>query len=282
MFSVDSVFVIATRRGSYPVLDLFNSIRWSCQSSFYVVVVDCREDVEFPPEITQGFTVLTAGQEIEAEDGFMRGAGIRWAIDKGIRCKQFVLLDDACLLLQPGLDVWALERMQKSQVGLIGVVDRLSHEDAFKRCTPLMDVWNMPHSNFEPGACSVHAAALFLSASAAATLYQQNLLVPDDCGQWPIPFGPFISWAVQMYGYYMVGWGHMDKQLPPLFVSHTDRSRFLPAPHILSAKFGLYYSLRHVPGYSEEDLREMFKKMRGEDVETSKQFGSAVFGQPPV
>ncbi|MHC4371711.1 MAG: hypothetical protein ACYSW8_29195 [Planctomycetota bacterium] len=261
---VESVFVIATSRGTYPVLDLFNSIRWSCQKPHYVVIVDRVGDVKFPDDVTEGYAILRVEQVPETKDGFLAGAGVRWAIDKGITCKQYVLLDDACLVLQPALDSWSLEHLQKTGVGLLGVIDRLNYEDAFARCAPWMDLWNMPHAGFEPGPHSVHEAALFLSAAAASQLYQQNLLVPEGCGQWPIPYGPFISWAVQMHGQYMIGWGHMDKQMPPLFVGHSGRARFLPAPYILSTKFGLYYSLRSVISYSEEDLREAFKRMRGE------------------
>lgn len=277
---VDTIFVIATRRGTYAVLDLLSSIRWSCQQSHYVVIVDGGGDVALPESVQGGYAVLQVECAPATAAGFMRGVGIRWAIDKGMRCEQYVLLDDACLVIQPGLDAWSLGHMRKTQVGMIGVMDRLSYEDAYTRCAPWMDMWNMPQSSFEPGANSVHEAAIFLSEAAASALYSRNLLMPDRCEQWPIPYGPFISWAIQMCGYYMVCWGHMDKQMPPLFVSHTKRSRFLPAPHILSSQFSLYYSLRHVPGYSEGELREAFKKMRGEDAKAIKPYRPAVYPQP--
>jgi hypothetical protein len=276
---VETIFVIATDRGTYPVLDLFNSIRWSCQRSYYVVIVDRKGDVAFPEDLKEGYAVITSDQSSEIATGFMCGLGARWAIDKGMACKQFVFLSDACLVMQRGLDTWSLEHMQKTQIGLLGVLDRLSYDDAYRRCAPWLDMWNMPQAAFEPGPHSMHDAVLFLSAPMAAALYQRNLLVPDGCAQWPLPYGPFISWATQMLGHYMVGWGHVDKQMPPLFVSHTGRGRFLPAPHILSPQFLLYHSLRHVPGYSEEDLREAFKKVRGEDARAITQLKPAVFPQ---
>jgi hypothetical protein len=275
----ETIFVIATSRGTYPVLDLFNSIRWSCRQSYYVVIVDRVGDVEFPADVKEGYTLLQMSSEAKASDGFLCGAGVSWAISKGIQCKQFVLLDDACLVIQPGIDNWSLGHMQKTQVGLLGVLDRLNYEDAYKRCAPWMDIWDMPQTSFDPGPNSIHEAVVFLSATVAAELHKRALLIPAGCEQWPIPYGPYISWAVQMLDHYMVGWGHMDKQMPPLFVAHTKRARFLPAPHILSSKFLLYYSLRNVPGYSEEELREAFKRMRGEAAKTVEPYRPVVFPQ---
>jgi len=274
-----AVFVIATNREAYPVLDLFRSIQWSCQESHYVVIVDYGGNVKFPDDVKDGYAILNVKQEGRPAEGFFRGLGIRWAIDKGIKCKQFVLLDDACLLIQPGIDTWALERFQQASVGLLGVIDRLNYEDAFRRCAAWMDLWSMPHTNFEPGPHTIHEAVSFLSWSAAMSLYQKNLLVPDGCEQWPISYGPFISWAVQMLGHYMVGWGHMDKQMPPLFVGYP-RSRLLVPPHVLSPKFGLYYSLRHMLAYSEGEIREAYKKLRGEDAKIVTPYRPAVFPQP--
>jgi len=280
MFDVDTVYVIATRRGSYPAQDLVQSLRWSSLSSHYTVIVDRGKDVEMPKGLTDGYTILTIDADTGIQDQFVAGLGLKWCIDNGVRAKQYVVLDDRCLVMQRGLDTWALEHMQKTQVGLLGVKDRLNYEDAYQKVTPLMDRWEMPHLLFTPGRQTVHEAAFYLSASLVQTLFDKNLLVPDGADQWPLPYGPFISWAAQMLGYFQVGWGEMDQQMPPFYVNHTKHSRFQPAPHILNTQFKLYFSVRHVPGYSEERLRESFKRMRGEEAKVFDPVKPTVAPQP--
>jgi hypothetical protein len=264
MFEVNTVFIIATRRGSYPVLDILRSIRWSCAGSHYTVIVDRGKNVEVPEDIKDGYTILTIDQDTGAQDQFVAGLGLKWCIDKGVQADQYIMLDDKCLITQRGLDAWSLDNMQRTGLGLVGVKDRLNFEDAYAKVSPLMDRWDMPHALFLPGRETVHEAALFMSGGLIKTLFDKNLLVPEGAEQWPLPYGPFISWAAQMHGFYQVGWGHMDQPMPPLYINHTKHSRYQPAPHILNTQFRLYYSVRHVAGYSEERLRESFKKMRGE------------------
>lgn len=264
MFEVNTVFVIATRRGSYPVMDLMRAIRWGSIGSHYTVVVDRSKNVEIPDDIKEGYTILTIEQDTGAQDQFVAGLGLKWCIDQGVKADQYVVLDDKCLVMQRALDVWSLEHMRKTGVGLVGVKDRLNFEDAYAKVAPLMDRWSMPHPLFVPGRDTINEAALFMSAALVQKLFDVNLLVPEGVEQWPLPYGPFISWAAQMYGFYQVGWGHMDQSMPPLYINHTKHSRYQPAPHILNTQFKLYYSVRHVACYSEERLREAFKKMRGE------------------
>lgn len=264
MFKVDTVFVIATSRGAYVATDLLRSLRWSCQSSHYVVLVDRAKNVAIPDDIKDGYTLLSVGQDTRVQDQFAAGLGLKWCCDQQVQAQQYVVLDDKCLVMQRGVDTWALEHMRKTQVGLLGVKDRLDYEDAYTKVAPLMDRWDMPHALFVPGRDTIHEAVLYLSGNLVQTLFKRNLLVPDGADQWPLPYGPFISWAAQMLGFYQVGWGHMDQQMPPLYVNHTKHSRYQPAPHILHTQFKLYYSVRHVAGYSEERLRESFKRMRGE------------------
>jgi len=280
MFEVDTVFVIATRRGSYPAQDLVRSIRWSCQSSHYTVIVDRGKDVEMPADLKDGYTILTIDQDTGAQDQFVAGLGLKWCVDQGIKAKQFVILDDKCLVMQRGIDTWALDHMQKTQVGLLGVKDRLNYEDAYGKVSPLMDRWDMPHALWVPQSETVHESVLYLSGPLVQTLFEKNLLVPEGVEQGPLPYGPIISWAAQMLGFFQVGWGHMDQQMPPLYVNHSKHARFQPAPHILNTQFKLYYSVRNVPSYSEERLRESFKKMRGEDAKDFDPVKPTVAPQP--
>lgn len=280
MFEVDTIYVIATSRGSYPAVDLVRSLRWSSLSSSYAVIVDRGKNVEMPADLTDGYTILQIDNDTGAQDQFVAGLGLKWCVDQGVKAKQFVVLDDKCLVMQRGVDTWALEHLQKTQIGVLGVKDRLNYEDAYQKVAPLMDRWDMPHGLFVPGSETVHEAVLYLSGPLVQTLFENNLLVPEGVEQWPLPYGPFISWASQMLGFYQVGWGHMDQHMPPLYVNHSKHSRFQPAPHILNTQFKLYYSVRNVPSYSEERLRESFKRMRGEEAKEFDPIKPTVAPQP--
>lgn len=280
MFAVDTVYVLPTGRDSYAVLDLLRSLRWGSRSSHYTVIVDRKKTVQLPADITDGCTVLTIDQDSEISDQFVAGLGLKWCVDNGVTAKQFVLLDDKCMVLQPGLDVWALEQLAKQQVGLLGVKDRLNYEDAYSKVAPLLAVWELPHALFTPGPETLHEAALFIASPLVQEMFKRNLLLPPNVEQWPLPYGPYISWLTQMYGLYQVAWGSMDLQMPPLYVNHTRHSRFQPAPHILNPQFKLYYSARNVMGYTEERLRESYKRMRGEQAKPFEPLRPTVSPQP--
>lgn len=261
--SVDSLVVIPTRRGRYAAEDLCRASRWSCLGPAAVYVVDASAE---PIDGIAGATVLRAEQTgVRPRDGFLAGLGLMHAVDKGVQFRQAIVLDDSCLVMRRGIDQWAIGHTQRDGVGLLGVHDRLNYEDAYDRCRVWFDNWAVPHESFEPGPYTLHDAALWLSGGLVASLYRYGLLTPDGCASWPLTYGAYVSWVSQMLGFYQVGWGHMDKRLPPLFVNHTGRSRHQPEPHILSDSFLLYYSVRHCVAYSEEELREAYKRARGEE-----------------
>lgn len=264
---VDTVYVIATRRGTYPVDDILRSLRWSSTGSHYTVILDRTGGVTIPEDLKEGYAVLTVEQHNNIQDQFIALLGIKWAIDKGLEAKQYLILDDRCLVMQREIDAWALEHIVKQQVGTIGVRDRLNYEDAYSKITPLFDAWDLAHQMWVPGPETLHEAAVYISGALAKEMYKQNLLPPEGVEQWPLPFGPFISWVSQMLNFYQVAWGAMDVPMPPLYVNHPGQqsARFQPPPHILNTSFKLYFSVRHVLSHSEERIREVFKKMRGDE-----------------
>lgn len=267
MFQVETVYVVASGRGDYVIEDMLRALRWTSQATSYTVIVDRGAGAKISDDIKAGYTILKVEDAEGIADGFVTNLGVKWCIDQQVQAKQFVLLDDQCIILQPGLDTWGLEHMQKTQVGLLGVEDRINYVDAYNKMMPFFDQWQLPHANFIPGNSTLHHAALFLSDGLVNRMYQASLLTLDGVAKWPLPYGPFISWTAQMLGFYQVAWGSMDRNMPPLYVNSTTGQRH-PAPHILSPQFKLYYPSRHAAGYSEEHLRDAFKKMRGE---TAKQ-----------
>jgi hypothetical protein len=282
MFSVDTVYVVVTSRGPYVAWDLLRALRWSSEGSHYTVIVDRAGTVSPPADLTDGYSILAPERPIKASDAFVAGTGIKWCIDQGMQARQYMILSDECVIMQRGIDTWALEQLRKTQVGILGVRDRLSYEDAYSRVAGLMDSWGMPHGLWAPASETLHEAVLYLSGALAQTLFENNLLVLDGVEHWPLPYGPFISWAAQMLGFYQVGWGSMDQQILPLYVNHSKHARCQPAPHILNTKFVLYYSVRNVVGFTEERIRETFKKLRGETGKDFEPIRPSLSPKPPA
>jgi len=266
MFDVETVFVIATRRSSYVIEDILRSIAWSCQQAAYVIVIDRENKIKIPTDMSVGHTVLSPNNlDPTVSDAFARGVGIKWVIDKGITCKQYVGISDESLVLRQGFDTFLLSQLQKTSLGLVGVSDNMSYQAAFEHQVHFFEEWGLPHGNCTQHNNSdvLHDGMLAMSSELAMALFNSNLLQREDLGNWTLSYGAFVSWVSQMLGFYRVAWGRVNQQMPPLYVQDS-KTGCLPAPHILSERFMFYHSLREVSAYSEEHIREVFKRQRGE------------------
>jgi hypothetical protein len=265
MNEVDTVFIVASDRGSYVVSDIVRSIKWTCANSCYVVIVDLAKNVSLPQDMGIDYTVLNL-ENYSFGSGFARNIGIKWAIDNGIRCKQFVCVSDSSLIMQPGLDMFLLKQMTKTQIGLLGVQSMWSASAEYDSVVGCLAEWDLPYSKYRPEGFHLVDSIHVISYECAKALFEANALVRNDVGKWPLSYAVFMSWVAQMLGFYQVGWGMTCKQMPPFYVNPSSRNeRRLPAPHLLSTRFMFYDSLRCVEGYSEEEIREVFKIQRGED-----------------
>jgi hypothetical protein len=283
MFDVDTLFVISSARGQYALNDLISSIRWACPSgSTYTVAVDETGDLDTLSADGE-YKLLSVDVPKEADSGFKRAAGLKWAIDQGISYKQVVMLDDSCLVMGQPFDAFLSDQLTKDGVGLLGVRDTVgNHEKAFHQNTTLLYEWQVPNQQqleiAPPVLCD---AFLALSARFVGALYQKNLLTPDACERWDGTFGSYLSWLCTMTGFFMVSWGSADKSLPPFHVSHGGNQ---PSPTVLAQRFLVFSSVRDVLGYGESDLRELFKRQRGEPSREVPPFSPVVTGPglPPA
>lgn len=276
MFDVDTLFVISSKRGQYALNDLISAIRWACPGgSTFTVAVDEAGSLEELSADGQ-YQLLHVDLPDQANSGFRRAAGLKWALDKGISYKQVVLMDDSCLVMGQPIDAFLLDQFSKEGVGLLGVRDTFgNHETAFHKNTTLLYEWQTPNQRFETAPPVVCNAFLALSARFVGTLYQQNLLTPEGCERWEGTFGAYLSWMCAMTGYYMVSWGSTDKTLPPFYISTGYN---LPSPTVLAQRFLVFSSVGDVLGYGESDLRELFKRQRGEPSREVPPFSPTVTG----
>jgi len=276
MYDVDTLFVISSARGEYVLNDLISSIQWSCPGgSTFTVAVDETNTIK-TLSAEGAHEVIHTSVDKDACSGFHRMHGLKWAIDKGISYKQVIFLDDSCLVMGQPFDAYLLDQTSKEGVGLLGVQDTTSgHAKAFHAATNLFYEWEIPHQNVETPPPALADAFMALSPQFVGVLYQRKLLTPTRCNEWPGGFGEYLSWLCTMLGFYMVSWGATDKTLPPFYINTGVP---LPSPTILAQRFLVFSSVREVLGNSESDIRELFKRQRGEPARTVTPFSPTVTG----
>jgi len=279
VFDIDTLFIISSARGAYALNDLISAIQWSCGGgSRYIVAVDETSQLD-QLQVEGHYQVLHSELPEGTPAGFHRAAGLKWAIDKGIAYKQVVMMDDSCLIMGQGMDDFLIEQTTKDNIGVIGVRDSVTYtEPTFKQATALLYEWGLPHEAIEHAPPVVQDAFLVLSAKLAGVLYQRGLLVPKGVERWQsAAYSTFLSWACQMLNFYLVSWGSAEKVLPPFYITRAH-GPYMPSPTILAQRFYVFSSVRDVLGYSESDLRELFKQARGEPHREIKPFGPQLSG----
>ncbi len=260
---VKTLFIVCAHRGSSQVLDLVESIRWSCQDSSFTLLVDECACLQLPGDGETYATLAMSNGSDDMHRGFRQLAAIYFAVNRGWQFERVVMLSDDSLLIGRGFDAWLAKAMSENTAGLLGVEDRLNYEDAFPTISQLLSEWAVPHEHWEapPSPKTVQPACYALSRALVDKLYERRLLPPEGYNRWPLGFGCYLSWVAQMLEFYQALWGHMDRAKPPLYVNY-HHGRYLPAPQILSPAFLLFHSLRGVTGYTESELRDGYRQFR--------------------
>lgn len=262
---VDTVFVFGTEHAAVAI-DQIDAISWSCKWTHRIVVIDrTRRGLGLPDGGSH--EVVRVPEDLRRTVfGFQQLAALGMLVDQGWQFGQAILLSEDSLLLGKGLDEWCGLRIKEQDAGVIGVEDRRCYMESFPSCAATFSGWDVPHEIFEDAPNNKTVADPFqaLSGVLVRDLFARNLLTPPDCAEWLLPFGPYISWVPQMLGYTQLLHGHMDRQLPPLYVNEL-RSRQLPSPTILSQEFLLYHSLKGTCAFSANDLRVGYKRLRERD-----------------
>jgi hypothetical protein len=264
MKQVDTLFIVSSDKGDYAIEDLLAAIGWSCQSTYFTVVVDASGTID-NVEVRDNCQVLHSNLHEDTPEGFHRASGLLWAVSEGIAYRQAIMLSDRCLVTAQGLDTFFLEHTETDGVGVLGVRERRNYWEQWKRCQTKMFEWGLPVQNWDKTPISLTDDFLVLTGPFIGAMYEKKLLVPADCHQWEGDYGNYISWISHMIGFSVISWGHVDKPLPPLYINKCQ-GQYLPPPHMLSeSQFLVFAPVDKVGGYAESDLRELYKRHRGEN-----------------
>lgn len=263
MFNVDTLFVISSSRGDYVLDDLVAAIDWSAGGSHFTLIVDETSTTE---KLSVDGRYQIIHSDLGQQSSFHRAAGLKWAVESGVAYRQVVMLSDTCLITGKGIDTFFLPHTQKDHVGLIGVRTGRYVESLWSASQTKFFEWNLPIDQWERPPIALCNDVLIMSGRFVGAMYQHGLLVPAGCDQW-MPglrvYGAYASWVCHMLNLYVVSWGFETKPLPPLYVSHVQ-GQFMPPPHLLHDRVLLFSPATNVMGYSEGDLRELYKQQRGE------------------
>lgn len=262
MVNVDTIFVISSARGDYPLEDLLSSINWSCRGSHFTVIVDEAARLE-KLGVDGKFQVLHTSLPQEVAGGFHRLAGLEWIVNQGCVYRQVILLSDECLIASQGLDEFFLEHMQQDQLGVIGVRHRKLFLDEWRANQTMMFELGVPLENREHTPISLADDVLLLTGQFVGQLYNRRLMSPRTCDQWRGNFGSYISWLAHLLGFNVISWGFHDRPLPPLYVNQCQ-GQYLPSPQWLAKHFLVFSPVNKVLAYSEREIRELYKYHRGD------------------
>jgi hypothetical protein len=260
---IDTLFVFASNRSQYIFTDQMDAIRWTCEDrSFHVAVIDDGNNYGVPGTHGDYSLVHSKVPSQKHLSGFKNNEALRWAIDHGYDFQQVIFMDDDSLPIRKGLDAWSLATMGRTGVDLLGVEDRVNYQPYWHEYEPLFREWGVDTEGWYPPSASIFYATCFLSRAAALNLYTKNLLVPRGCDKWTLWPDIYLSWIVALTNGYVMRWGHMDQPRAPLYLNHMNHMRHAPDPRILHEDFLVYHTLKGVHSYSEEELREIYKKVR--------------------
>jgi hypothetical protein len=279
MVDVDTIFVVTMTRSAYSINDIVQSIRWTCVNTNYLilVVVEKQRGPELPADDYPKVVIVQSERTFAAQSGFHAMAALHKFIDRGVSYKQVIMLSDTCLITGQYIDSFFLQHSQKDQVGVIGVQTRLNYLHEWRAMQAQMMRWQLPLEGWEQPPISLADDFLVMTPRMLAPLYQRKLLAPEGCEGWRASFGAYISWVCHLIGFYAVSWGYEDKPLPPLFINNQSQA-VLPPPTALHTNFLLFAPCNRVTSYSEMDLRELYKRNRGERAREIPRFGPVATG----
>jgi hypothetical protein len=260
---VKTVVVMTTCNDRKIVLDQIDAIKWSCDESFEIVVVDDKGGLELP------CTVLRSQSKLKGFP-FQKGAfkvneGIQWSL-KNIDFDMVMVLDDDALPIGKGLDTWALNKFKKNpKIGMIGTKDDIKACSLYRepmKVKMMMEQLSKWHSieNWTPPPEVIFYAVNFQSRALVEKLNIMGMLDVEK-EIWSMPCETFQSWVTNLAGFDLEFCGRYPNELtPPLYSMHHGSVK-PEDPRRISSEFLVHHSIKQ-SGVDEWTIRKHFKMKR--------------------
>jgi hypothetical protein len=261
----ETLFVASSRRGNYFLQDIISAIHWAAQGDYYAILVD--ETGKAPAASSPKCRTVPSTLPLTAAPGFHRAAALQQAMQEGLRFDIAILLDEQCLLINQGIGEWASKQLsQDSRLGLLGVQSCDYLIEPYRNALPLLYEWDISHARWEKPPTALSGLVLIATYMLCEELRRREWLVPDGCQRWSTTYGAYMSWTAQMADFLQIAWGRADKPLPPLFVQDCDLGSPTPPIYLDRRMFHLFAPANRALSFSEMELRDVYKRDRGEQV----------------
>jgi len=269
MTQVDTLYVVASGRGSYVLQDMYDSVLWaSDQESRHIVVVDSTSTLqEASLNIRHSGMFEHSQLPQNVDDGFHAAWGAACAIEHGVEFKQAVLITDTALLLRQRIISMFEPKLAEERLGAFGVAKTGRDAKRWAAAKTALLTAGVDLTGNEETPPSIRPEFTVVTAPAMHQLFRQSLLmVSDDVAASGIDWGDYLSWILQSWKLGVVLWGSDTRPMPPLYVTEAP-AQYLPPPHMLADMFTVYCPVTRVMSYGERECRELFKRYRGEATE---------------
>jgi hypothetical protein len=202
--------------------------------------------------------------ESAVEGDFQFYAGLYQAIHDGVEFEQAACLRDDGVFLGKGIDERLNRLFYDESADLLGVADRYYYGESFLKLGSFFSECRVPHETWDkpPASYTAHSSFLALTSKLARDLYYRRLLVPPNYRLWPLSFGAYASWTCQLLMLSVVLKGTMERPHAPFYVNDGWGGAYNPPPYLLHSGVLVYWSLRHIAGYSEAETRSWCRSLR--------------------
>lgn len=254
-----TLYVTHTDRDPEIARDALTAARWATKHACKTVLVvsegqmaqyaDCGADAVYETAVVGDFKFYD---------------GIWQALYDDIKFDQVVCFRDDAMFLGKEVDDKLGRIFYAESSDFIGVADRHYYGDSFMRQGAFFSQWRLPHEIWDkpPATATAHSAVFALTEKLARELFYRRVLVPPNYKQWWLPFGAYATWTCQLLMMPVTLRGSMDRPSAPLYVNDGWNGAYNPPPYLLHPGIALYWSLRHVVGYSERETRTWCQSLR--------------------
>lgn len=258
-----TLYVLHTDRAPEIAADALAAARWTSQHTCTTLLVvgrgkasdyeGCQTDIVYESDVAPG-----------ALEDFRFYDGLRYAINLAVDFEQAICLRDDATFIGKNADDWFSQRFYKEAADLIGVADRHYYGDHFTQVNELFSLWRVPHEIWDkpPDSFTAHTAVFGVTHKLARELFYRRLLLPPNFERWPVSFGAYATWTCQLLMLRAVLQGSMQRPIAPFYVNNGWNGAYNAAPYILHPSMLVYWSLKHVAGYSEAETRAWCKTLR--------------------
>lgn len=169
------------------------------------------------------------------------------------------------------------ESQDRPDIGCCGVVSAGFFRGLYERNAGVLQAAGLSHVSWESHPPILAGEFMVVTAPLLRKLVEivPRVITAGWCG----PVGALVPWVSVLSGLSILGWGTTRKQLPPLCIG--DGTVAMLPPHVLVSEFSVFGDLRQVMGYCEDDVREMYKRRRGETCRELPAYGPLLYAQPP-